>query len=175
MNMGWTIVEVGWDLTAPQGGKAFGITLPVAKHHDGTSITGPALEELDLDLIVPPGSPPATPPTTLPLTYPAATADKSKASLTVRENYDDTPQLVSSDCWGYTDNIKLNAVELTTGNFGAAASPCGFGPTALYEFSYIAKDPQIVGLALLRSAISRHFCATPRPTTTTSPIRSPAM
>ena len=40
----------------------------------------------------------------------------------------------------------LNAVKLTTGNFGAAAPPCGFGPTALYEFSYIAKDPLIVGL-----------------------------
>ena len=50
MNLGWTIVEVGWDLTAPQGGKAFGITLPVAKNHNATSITGPALEELVVDV-----------------------------------------------------------------------------------------------------------------------------
>ena len=31
MNLGWTIVEVGWDLTVPQGGALFGITLPAAK------------------------------------------------------------------------------------------------------------------------------------------------
>src|SRR5215467_4211281 len=36
MNMGWSIVEVGWDLTAPQGGKLFGVTLPVATHKDGS-------------------------------------------------------------------------------------------------------------------------------------------
>ena len=33
------------------------------------------------------------------LTYPAATADKSKAFLTVRENYADTPQPVPSTGW----------------------------------------------------------------------------
>ena len=31
MNLGWTIVEVGWDLTVPQGGALFEITLPAAK------------------------------------------------------------------------------------------------------------------------------------------------
>ena len=34
MNMGWSIAEVGWDLTARQGGALFGVTLPVAKHKD---------------------------------------------------------------------------------------------------------------------------------------------
>jgi alpha/beta hydrolase family protein len=138
MKMGWTVVEVGWDQSAPRGGQGFGITLPVAKNRDGASITGPAIEELVVDQ--------GTTPATLPLTYAAATADKSKASLTVRENYGDAPQLVSSSCWDYMDSSNLNAVKLTTGNFGAAAPPCGFGPTALYEFSYIAKDPLIVGL-----------------------------
>jgi Alpha/beta hydrolase domain len=142
MNMGWTIVEVGWDLTASQGGKAFGITLPVAKNGDGTSITGPALEELVVDLVTPPGSPPATAPATLPLTYPAASGDQSQASLTVRENYGDEPTPIPSSGWAYTDST-LTAVKLTSGPFGG---PEPFGPTALYEFSYIAKDPQIAGL-----------------------------
>jgi hypothetical protein len=109
MKMGWTIVEVGWDISAPQTGNGFKISPPVAKHHDGSSITGPALEELVVDFTATAAS--------LPLTYPAASADKSKASLTVRENYGDTPQLVSSSCWGYTDT-SLTAVKLTTGNFG---------------------------------------------------------
>ena len=77
MNMGWTIVEVGWDLSAPQGGAGFGITLPVAKHRDGTSITGPALEELVVDQNARPA--------TLSLTYPAVSGDQSQATLTVRE------------------------------------------------------------------------------------------
>ena len=142
MNMGWTIVEVGWDISAPQTGNGFKIMPPVVKHRDGSSITGPALEELDLDLVVPPGSPPATAPTTLPLTYPAASGDQSQASLTVRENYGDTPIPIPSSGWAYTDST-LTAVKLTSGPFGTS-----FGPTALYEFSYIAKDPLIAGLGL---------------------------
>ncbi|MBV9200135.1 MAG: hypothetical protein JOY83_10470, partial [Alphaproteobacteria bacterium] len=134
MNMGWTIAEVGWDLSAPQGGAAFGITLPVAKQRDGTSITGPELEELVVDQNAKPA--------TLPLTYPAASGDQSQATLTVRENYGDKPTTVPSSGWAYTDG-SLTAVKLTSGPFGG---PNSFGPTALYEFSYIAKDPQIVGL-----------------------------
>jgi len=134
MNMGWTIVEVGWDLSALQGGAGFGITLPVAKHRDGNSITGPALEELVVDQNARPA--------TLPLTYAAASGDQSQATLTVRENYGDRPTPVPSSGWAYTDG-SLTAVKLTSGPFGG---PNSFGPTALYEFSYIAKDPQIVGL-----------------------------
>ncbi len=134
MNMGWSIVEVGWDLSAPQGKVGFGITLPVAKHRNGTSITGPALEELVVDQTATAA--------TLPLTYPAASSDQSQASLTVRENYADKPTTIPSSGWAYTDST-LTAVKLTSGAFGDANS---FGPTALYEFSYIAKDPLIVGL-----------------------------
>ncbi len=74
MNMGWSVVEVGWDLTAPQGGSLFGVTLPVATHKDGSAIIGPTTEELVVDI----GSTPAD----LPLTYPPASLDQSKAMLT---------------------------------------------------------------------------------------------
>ena len=77
MNLGWTIVEVGWDLTVPQGGALFGITLPVAKNPDGSPITGPALEELVVDL--------GTTPADLPLTYPPASLDQSQAMFGARE------------------------------------------------------------------------------------------
>jgi hypothetical protein len=134
MNQGYTLVEGAWDITAAQGGKSFGVTFPVAKNRDGSSITGPALEELVVDTN---GTP-----ATLPLTYAAASADQSKASLTVRANYGDTPILVPAAQWAYTDST-LTAVKLTSGPFGA---PPSFGPTVLYEFSYIAKDPIVVGL-----------------------------
>ncbi len=144
MNMGWSIVEVGWDLTAPQGGKLFGVTLPVAKNKDGSAITGPTTEELVVDL--------GTTPADLPLTYPPASLDQSKAMLTVRENYGDTPQVVPAAEWTYsttctaqTDYFSTTCVKLTAGNFGA---PGTFGPTALYEFTYIAQNPNIAGLGL---------------------------
>jgi alpha/beta hydrolase family protein len=137
MNEGFTLVEGAWDITVLQGtpgSTGFGVTFPVAKNRDGSSITGPTTEELVVDTN---GSPP-----TLPLTYPANTSDQSKAQLTVRANYGDTPMLLPSSAWTYTDATS-KAVKLTTGNFGV---PPSFGPTALYEFTYIAKDPIVAGL-----------------------------
>lgn len=140
MNEGYTIVEVGWDLSAPQGGPLFGITLPVATQH-GAPITGPATEELVVDFTSTLSS--------LPLTYPAASSDSTKASLTVRENYGDTPIPIPSAAlpgldWQYIDNqhvaLTLNGVPV---KFGAAGT---YSPTALYEFTYVAQNPQVVGI-----------------------------
>src|SRR4029077_11877058 len=52
------------------------------------------------------------------------------------------PIPVPASDWDYVD-AKLSAVKLTSGNFGG---PGSFGPTALYEFTYTAKAPLIVGL-----------------------------
>ncbi|HWX26812.1 MAG TPA: alpha/beta hydrolase domain-containing protein [Steroidobacteraceae bacterium] len=134
MNQGYTIVEGAWD-TSAQGAGLFTVQFPIATNKDGSTITGPATEEFVIDV----GSTPAS----QPLTYPAATADKSKASLTVRENYGDAPQTVPASGWDYIDTTALNAVKLTSGNFGG---PGSFGPTALYEFTYVAKQPVVVGL-----------------------------
>jgi hypothetical protein len=49
---------------------------------------------------------------------------------------------VPASDWDYVD-AKLNSVKLTSGDFGG---PGSFGPTALYEFTYIARDPTVVGL-----------------------------
>ena len=136
MRQGYIVLESGWDFSAPRNGKAFTATVPVAKNPDGSSITGPNTEEFVIDK----GATPAA----QRLTYPAASADKSKASLTVRRNYADTPIPVPASDWDYVD-AKLNAVKLTSGNFGA---PGSFGPTALYEFTYTAKDPVVASLGL---------------------------
>src|SRR6266566_2272910 len=49
MNLGYTIVEGAWDITVAQGGSAFGVSFPLAKKPDGSSITGVALEEFVID------------------------------------------------------------------------------------------------------------------------------
>ena len=133
MRQGYVLLESGWDVPPPAG-KSFSVAVPVAKNPDGSAITGPATEEFVIDK----GQTPAK----QPLNYPAASPDKSKASLTVRQNYADTPIPVPESDWDYVD-AKLNAVKLTSGNFGG---PGSFGPTALYEFTYIARDPTVVGL-----------------------------
>ena len=134
MRRGYVVLESGWDFSAPRNGKLFTATVPVAKNPDGSSITGPNTEEFVIDK--------AATPAQQRLTYPAASADKSKMSLTVRKNYADAPIPLPASDWDFVD-AKLNAVKLTSGNFGG---PGSFGPTALYELTYVARDPNVVGL-----------------------------
>jgi Alpha/beta hydrolase domain len=137
MNRGFVLLTSGWDPTVGAGGgKTFRTTVPLAKNPDGSSITGPVFDELAVDKN-------ATPERFV-LSYAAASADKSRATLTVRKNYADTPVEVPAAEWDYVD-ANLKAIKLTSGNFGAAGS---FGPTALYEFAYIGKDPIVAGLGL---------------------------
>jgi Alpha/beta hydrolase domain len=133
MRQGYVLLGTGWQTAVPPG-NLFHITVPVAKNPDGSTITGPATEELVVDKNATPA--------TLRLTYPAASDDKSKATLTVRKNYADAPIPVPASDWDFVD-AKLSAIKLTSGNFGGTGS---FGPTALYEFSYTARDPLVVGL-----------------------------
>ena len=134
-NHGYTVLATGWDITVPQGGNSFGVTVPVATNHNGSTITGPALEEFDIDVT-------NNPPSTQSLSYAAASADKSKALLTVRANFGDTPIAMPSSSWDYTDST-LTAIKLNGHNFG---DPAFFGPSGLYEFSYTARDPLVAGL-----------------------------
>jgi hypothetical protein len=133
MRQGYVLLGTGWQTAVPPG-NLFRITVPVARNPDGSPITGPATEELVVDKNATPA--------TMRLTYPAASDDKSKASLTVRKNYADAPIPVPAADWDFVDG-KLSAIKLASGNFGG---PGSFGPTALYELSYTARDPQVVGL-----------------------------
>jgi len=137
MNQGYTLVEAAWDITASQSANPalFGVTFPVATHPDGSPITGPSVEEFDIDINATPAIE--------PLHYPAASADPSKATLTVRENYGDTPKVIPSSGWAYTDATNT-AIQLTGGLlFGG---PGTYSPTALYEFTYEAANPTVAGL-----------------------------
>src|SRR5215813_7816186 len=95
MRQGYTILLSGWDATVAPGGGRFTITVPVAKNLDGTPIIGPALEEFVIDNA-----------TTMTgtLTYPAATLDKSQATLTVRVRYTDAPMSIPADGWAYASD-----------------------------------------------------------------------
>src|ERR1700690_2264437 len=128
MREGYTIVLSGWDVTVAPGKGRLTITVPVARNSDGSPVTGPALEEFVIDDT-----------TTIAgkLTYPAATLDKHSASLTVRVLYSDRPAPVAPENWEYMDARTIRLLPAGT----------TFQNGRLYEFSYIAKDPVVAGLA----------------------------
>ena len=69
------------------------------------------------------------------LTYPAATLDKTKATLTHRVHLNDAPEVIPATGWDY--NADGTAISLVGGNFVA---------NDIYEFAYTAKDPKVNGL-----------------------------
>jgi hypothetical protein len=133
MPQGYSISFSGWDSSAGTSAAGFNttITLPIARNPDGSSITGPSYE-----YIVNAGA-------SYALTYPAATLDKSKATLTHRVHLNDMPKNIPSSGWQF--NADGTAIELL---------PAGtqFVANDIYEFSYTAKDPTVngVGFAAVR-------------------------
>lgn len=128
MRQGYTMLFSGWDTTAPPGGGRLLTTVPIAKNPDGSSIVGPALEELIFDNV-----------TTQVgrLTYPAATLDQTQAMLTVRTHYADTPVEIPASGWEYVTNRSIRLLPAGT----------TFAPGRLYEFKYPATDPTVAGLS----------------------------
>ena len=127
MRRGYTIVSSGWDAGVAPGGNRLTISVPVAKNPDGSPIVGPSLEEFVIDNA-----------TTIAagLTYPAATLDKSQASLTVRVHYDDSPVAIPATGWEYVNNRTIRLLPAGT----------TFTQGRLYEFTYPARDPIVAGL-----------------------------
>lgn len=90
-------------------------------------IVGPALEEFVIDNST----------TTMSvLTYPAATVDKSQASLTVRVHYADARTPVASGDWEYVNASTIRLLPAGT----------QFQQGRLYEFKYPATGARLVGL-----------------------------
>ena len=127
MPRGYTLIWSGWEplgISLANLGTTLtqAVALPIAQNPNGSSITGPGYEYNTS--------------ASFSLSYPAATLDKSLATLTHRVHLDDAPQVVPAANWQY------NAA-------GTAVSPLGAGTSVandIYEFSYIAKDPTVAGL-----------------------------
>ena len=132
MREGYAIVGNGWDFGAT-GALDLKIAVPKV-----LGITGPSYEYIVFDN--PNG-------VSFPLAFPAASLDKAQATLTVRNRLDDPPVTLAADQWTY--NASGTAISLL---------PAGtrFTQSAVYEFTYTAKDPVVsgVGLAATRDFIT---------------------
>jgi hypothetical protein len=140
MNLGYSIVGNGWDFGATDTAAGdLMISVPVAKNPDGSTITGPSYEYIVFDNATS---------ATFGLAFPAATLDKSQATLTVRARLDDTPMTVDASGWEYTspDGTAIRLLPLGT----------RFEQSAIYEFTYTAKNPVVaaIGLAATRDFVS---------------------
>jgi hypothetical protein len=132
----------------------------VAKNKDGSAITGPYATELIISA--------ATPVATLPngvfngtmIPYAPVTLDNTQPgfSLTRRINEADPREPIPAAQWKFADCSAAGGANPFPGT-ADPAKVClsgGFDPKYLYELSYIAKDPKVmgVGLAALRDTVS---------------------
>jgi hypothetical protein len=127
MPRGYTMVWSGWDFSAGTDDSRYvsTMTFPIARHPDGSSITGPAYE-----YIVSSG-------TSYALSYPAATLDQTMATLTHRVMLNDTLRVIPASGW--TFNASGTAITLLPAGTSFVAGD-------IYEFSYTARDPTVNGL-----------------------------
>ena len=139
MNQGYSLAWNGWDISAVPGTDGTGLTIsvPVARNPDSSEITGPSYEYIVFDNA-----------TTLQsvLAYPAASTDKSKATLTVRDHITAAPTLIPATGWEYTSAAGTAIRLLPSGT--------PFKQSAIYEFSFTAKNPLVAGLGF---AATRDF------------------
>jgi len=141
--VGSVILTSGWQGDIPPRAGLQTIAVPVARNPDGSSVTGLALATL---ANMAPGS------RSLPLTGgiglatprpEPASLDTSKAHLTRRAR-DGAPMPIASSDWAFADCV--------TTPFPGTPDPkrlClkdGFDPAYLYELSYTAKDPPVLGI-----------------------------
>ena len=117
---GYTMVWVGWQADIPSRPGQMALTAPVLN-----GVTGPVREEIVFDTI--------TSPARATLTWPAA--DPADLTVTVRAAWPDPRQTSSGLSARLVDPI---TVEITR--------PDGFDAGALYEVTYRARDPAVLGM-----------------------------
>lgn len=122
LSMGYTILWAGWDICAAPVNNNMTITVPVAHQPDGSTITGPSYEYISFD---------NSGTSSYRLTYAAASLNKAGAMLTMRQHLEDSATVVND--WEYIDETHIHA---------------SFKQSAIYEFTYTAKDPLVAGLGL---------------------------
>jgi hypothetical protein len=137
LEMGFALVQVGWQGDIPLTRDNLVAHLPVATNPDDTPIVGPALEEFifnddERESI---GR----------LSYPAARLESGAGTLTVRRTQSSPRETPPDLRWSWTGERQIRIER-----------PAGFDGGAIYEFVYEARDPVVMGLgfAAVRDVIS---------------------
>jgi hypothetical protein len=149
---GHALVASGWQADIRPGPGIESLVTPIAKHADGSSITGPVMARV---------ADAAAGSNTQPIirgrvsgTATPASLDTAKATLTRRLSEEGSRVPLRADEWAFADCTKAP--------FPGHPDPeklClkgGFDPAALYELTYVAKDPPVhgIGFAATRDLIA---------------------
>jgi Alpha/beta hydrolase domain len=150
---GFMIVWSGWQADVLAGGGRQTLTVPVATHKDGSTITGPVRQEYTLAAAAPSvflaGSG-----GTATASIPTATLNNSGATLTMRVHWNDPKVLIPNSQWTFAD--------CTSTPFPGAPSnthAClqgGFDTNHIYELVYTGENPLVfgIGFAATRDLVS---------------------
>ncbi len=151
-SQGHVLVASGWQADIAPGAGIETMVTPVARHADGSSITGPVMARF---ADAPAGSNTQTIVRgRVTGTATPASLDTTRATLTRRASETGSRVPLGADEWAFAD--------CTATTFPGTAAPdkvClkgGFDPASLYELTYIAKDPPVhgIGFAATRDLIA---------------------
>ena len=180
LRAGYTVVWSGWQGGIAQTGAgataAVGVTFPVAKNADGTSINGLSREEYIQDYAGGTAS-------TIPLTYPPMSmTDLSEVTFTARQSWlnaggkqDYGTPSVPVTTWNYTTAAN-GSVSVQFTPPASVPTPSGAMVPAdagtIYSFVYRAKDPIVMGIgfAAVRDLVSFLRSATADAKGTANPL-----
>lgn len=133
-NHGYTMAWAGWEGDITSG---IGIKLPVARHRDGSAITGRVRAEYIMNAAT------STVDVTAPPAYEAVSTDNSGATLTMRVHQNDARVEIPRDSWRFADcsatafpGVPSTLKVCLKGNFDS---------NHIYELLYTAKNPTVTG------------------------------
>jgi hypothetical protein len=149
MRRGYAVAWLAWEGDILPGDGRMVLDVPVATEN-GTPITGRARTEIIVDA---PWGP------TMPLSgrvaahsYPVASRDKRDAVLTRRRYPYDVPEVILPEEWDFA--LEIHGVGTESATPERAIVPAdsfihyrpGFEPGWIYEITYTARDPKVMGL-----------------------------
>ncbi len=137
LKRGYIILHSGWQGDLPTRPGAERITVPVAKNPDGSSIVGFALARFS-------NMSAGATTQALPAAHEAYSLDTAKATLTKRASEEGAVIPVSGADWAFADCDKTPFPGAPDANKVCVKG--GFDPAYLYELSYTAKDPLVLGI-----------------------------
>ena len=126
--MGFTLVWSGWDPDAPRQNGGMAMHVPIAERQGR-----PIIREIRDELV---SGTRGAEVDAFTLSYPAANLAADAARLTVRSKEIDPPRIVGANQWTFIDERTIKLL------------PDGTKPEpgALYEFTYDAKNPKVLGI-----------------------------
>jgi hypothetical protein len=137
LKRGYIILHSGWqgDLPPRQGTET--IVVPIAKNPDGSSIVGASLARFS-------NMPVGANTLALSIGRESASLDTAKATLTRRASEEGAVVPISGADWAFADCSEAPFPGVPNANKLCVKG--GFDPAYLYELSYTAKDPLVLGI-----------------------------